>query len=137
MARPLSAIVLGVFILFAIPVSGANRDKWVEVRSPNFIVVSNAGEKQARKTAIRFEQIRAVFRRSIAVASSHPSPLITILAVKDEDSMRSLLPEYWAKGHSHPPESSWRTLTSTSRWYSSMRPVPTPITRFITSITTR
>ncbi len=102
MARPLTEIVLCITILFACPVSGANHDKWVEVRSPNFIVISNAGEKQARKTAIRFEQIRAVFRRSIAVASSHPSPLITILAVKDEDSMRSLLPEYWAKGHSHP-----------------------------------
>ena len=102
MARRLTAIVLGFAFLFALPLSGAKRENWVEVRSANFIVVSNAGEKQARKTAIRFEQIRAVFRQSMAVASTHPSPLITILAVKDEDSMRALLPEYWAKGHAHP-----------------------------------
>ncbi|MGB8839174.1 MAG: tetratricopeptide repeat protein, partial [Candidatus Acidiferrales bacterium] len=102
MARSFSALVLGVAILFATPLSGAKHENWVEVRTANFIVVSNAGEKQARKTAIRFEQIRAVFRRSLAVASGHPSPLITILAVKDEDSMRELLPEYWVKGHSHP-----------------------------------
>ncbi len=102
MARPLTAIVLGFALLFAIPLTGAKHENWVEVRSANFIVVSNAGEKQARKTAIRFEQIRAVFRQSLAVASAHPSPLITILAVKDEDSMRALLPEYWAKGHAHP-----------------------------------
>src|SRR5580693_10636462 len=109
MTRPLTAVVLtflGLVILLAAPLSGpragAKHETWFEARSPNFIVVSNAGEKQARKTAIRFEQIRAVFRQSMTVASTHPSPLITILAVKDEDSMRALLPEYWAKGHAHP-----------------------------------
>jgi tetratricopeptide (TPR) repeat protein len=102
MARPLTLIVLCVAIFFAFPVSGAKHENWVEVRTANFVLVSNAGEKQARKTAIRFEQIRAVFRQSIAVASAHTSPVIIILAVKDEDSMRALLPEYWAKGHSHP-----------------------------------
>ena len=102
MGRSLTAIVFGLALLFALPLSGAKHENWVEVRSANFIVVSNAGEKQARKTAIRFEQIRAVFRQSMAVASAHPSPMITILAVKDEDSMRALLPEYWAKGHAHP-----------------------------------
>ncbi|MGC2282890.1 MAG: tetratricopeptide repeat protein [Candidatus Acidiferrales bacterium] len=102
MALRLTLILLCVSVFFAFPVSGAKHENWVEVRSANFVVVSNAGEKQARKTAIRFEQIREVFRRSIAVASAHPSPVITILAVKDEDSMRALLPEYWAEGHSHP-----------------------------------
>ena len=102
MTRRLTLLLLCVAVFFAFPVSGAKHDNWVQVRTPNFVVVSNAGEKQARKTAIRFEQIREVFRRSIAVASAHPSPVITILAVKDEDSMRALLPEYWAKGHSHP-----------------------------------
>jgi tetratricopeptide (TPR) repeat protein len=102
MVRSLTAILLGFAVLFALPLSGAKHENWVEVRSTNFIVVSNAGEKLARKTATRFEQIRAVFRQSMAVASAHPSPMITILAVKDEDSMRALLPEYWAKGHAHP-----------------------------------
>lgn len=102
MTRPLTLLALCITVFFAFPVSGARHENWVEVRSANFVVVSNAGEKQARKTAVRFEQIREVFRRSIAVASAHPSPAITILAVKDEDSMRALLPEYWAKGHAHP-----------------------------------
>ena len=80
----------------------ARHESWIEVRSPNFVVVSNAGEKQARKAALQFEQIRAVFRQSIKVASSHPSPAVTILAMKDESSMRELLPEFWVKGHTHP-----------------------------------
>lgn len=98
---PLST-ALALVVLCALSSSGAKRENWIEVRSPNFIVVSNAGEKQARKTALQFEQIREVFRKSLAVANSHPSPVITILAVKDEQSMRELLPEYWVKGHSHP-----------------------------------
>jgi len=109
MTRPLTAVVL-TFLGFAIllaaplatPMAGAKHETWFEARSPNFIVVSNAGEKQARKTAIRFEQIRAVFRRELELASKHESPVITILAVKDEDSMKALLPEYWVKSHAHP-----------------------------------
>ena len=105
MPRPLTTVIL-VFLVFVVlsatSLPGAKHETWFEVRSPNFIVVSNAGEKQARKTAIRFEQIRAVFRRSLDVASKHESPVITILAVKDEDSMKSLLPEYWVKNRAHP-----------------------------------
>src|SRR5260370_16056428 len=83
--------------------AAAPTGKWIEVRSPNFIVVSNAGESQARKIDVQFEQIRAVFRDSLSYAKSATSPVITILAVKDEDSLRELLPEYWAeKGHTHP-----------------------------------
>ena len=73
----------------------------MEVRSPNFVIVSDAGEKQARKFAIQFEQIREVFRQSLVVANAHPSPVITVLAAKDETTMRELLPEYWEKGRSH------------------------------------
>jgi tetratricopeptide (TPR) repeat protein len=98
-------IVLGAAafsLTLAFPLAAAKHDTWVEVRSPHFIIVSNAGEKQARKAAVQFEQIRDVFRRSLTVASAHPSPVITILVVKDEDAMRELLPEYWTKGHVHP-----------------------------------
>src|SRR5580658_873998 len=105
MPRPFTAIVFifaGSAILWAASLAGAKHEIWFEARSPNFIVVSNAGEKQARKTAIRFEQIRAVFRRSLEFANKQESPVITILAVKDEESVKALLPEYWAKGHAHP-----------------------------------
>jgi Protein of unknown function (DUF1570) len=90
-----------VFLFLAVSSFASRRGNWVEVRSPNFVVVSNAGEKQARKTALQFEQIREVFRQSIPVAGNHPSPLITVLAAKDEDTMRELLPEDWVKGHVH------------------------------------
>ena len=100
--RLTATVAVALCLLLVFPLAAARHDTWVEVRSPNFIIVSNAGEKQARKAAVQFEQIRDVFRRSLPVASAHPSPLITIFVVKDEDSMRALLPEYWSKGHVHP-----------------------------------
>src|SRR6516165_9445685 len=101
MRRLFPAVSLSIVVLFS-SVSPAKPPEWVEVRTPNFIVVSNAGEKQARKVAVQFEQIRTVFRQLLENANKHPSPQVTILAVKDEASMRELLPEYWTKAHSHP-----------------------------------
>jgi TonB family protein len=101
MRRLCPAVFFGIVVLFSSECS-AKPPAWVEVRSPNFIVVSNAGEKHARKVAVQFEQIRCVFRQLLENANRHPSPLVTILAVKDESSMRELLPEYWTKAHTHP-----------------------------------
>ncbi len=78
-------------------------DTWVQVRSPHFTVVSNGGEKQARRVAEHFEQVRAAFQKAlnnIRVDSGKP---IIILAAKNEATLRALLPEYWEqKGHMHP-----------------------------------
>jgi tetratricopeptide (TPR) repeat protein len=102
MSRLLQTIVLGVCVLLALPLAGAKHEDWFEVRSPHFIVVSNAGEKRAIHAAQDFEQIRSVFRQSIPMVSKLPSPTIIVLALKNEDSMRVLLPDFWAKGHVHP-----------------------------------
>jgi tetratricopeptide (TPR) repeat protein len=99
---PKVAVLSAFFALFAATALGAKHETWVEVRSPHFVIVSNAGEKQARKTAVQFEQIRTLFRQTITIASNAPSPVITIFAVRDEHSLRALLPEYWVKGHAHP-----------------------------------
>ncbi len=102
--HPPGRLLLGVLLLLAAATTAADNkpQTWVEVRSPNFVVVCNGGEKKAREVAAHFEQIRAVYRASLPFAASHPSPPMTILAAKDEKSLRELLPEYWEKGHSHP-----------------------------------
>ncbi|HUB29106.1 MAG TPA: hypothetical protein VL967_05385 [Terracidiphilus sp.] len=97
----IAALACGIALLCA-PALPAKEQSWVEVRSPHFIVISNAGEKQARETAIHLEQVRTFFRQVITVAQNAPSPTIIVFAVKDENSLRDLLPEYWAKGHGHP-----------------------------------
>jgi tetratricopeptide (TPR) repeat protein len=80
-----------------------NPETWLEVRSPNFIVVTNAKEKQGRRVAYQFEMIRAVFRRFFNMRGSAHDPPVIILATRDEEALKTLVPEYWAKkGSMHP-----------------------------------
>ena len=79
------------------------KEAWVEVRSPHFTVISNAGEKEARRTADQFEQFREVFHASFPSLRLDLGRPLIIFAVKNEDSLKALLPAYWeTKGHAHP-----------------------------------
>jgi len=61
-----AARVIGFIILLGWPVRlFASPPTWVEVRSPHFVVVTDAGEKRSREVALRFEQIRAAFGQVI------------------------------------------------------------------------
>jgi Flp pilus assembly protein TadD len=76
---------------------------WIEVRSPHFVVSSNAGEKEGRRIADQFEQIRALFHAEFASLRVDPAQPVLILAAKNENTMKMLLPEDWeVKGHVHP-----------------------------------
>lgn len=88
---------------FAFPCLAAAKDAWVEVKSPNFIVVSNAGEGEARRIADQFEKFREMFHQSFPNFRVDLGKPLVILAVKNEDAMKTLLPAYWeAKGRVHP-----------------------------------
>jgi tetratricopeptide (TPR) repeat protein len=107
MLLPRSALaccfLLAALALPGVPAPSEKTETWTEVRSPNFRVIANGGEKRGREVALQFEQIRVVFRQALPFAAAHPSPLVTVLAAKDEKSLRDLLPEFWAtKGHMHP-----------------------------------
>ncbi len=76
---------------------------WIEVRSPHFVVASNAGEKEARRIADQFEQIRTLFHTAFGTLRVDPAQAVLILAAKNENTMKMLLPEDWeVKGHVHP-----------------------------------
>jgi len=83
--------------------SAGNKPTWIELRSPNFIVVTNAGESQARQTAYQFEMIRSVFQYDFNRKGSPAELPLTIIVAKDEDTLKALLPEFWAKRNlAHP-----------------------------------
>ena len=87
----------------AVPFPSIAKDSWVEVRSPHFTVISNAGEKEARRTADQFEQFREVFHTAFPTLRIDTGRPLIIFAVKNEDSLKALLPAYWeTKGHAHP-----------------------------------
>jgi hypothetical protein len=91
-------IFIVVFFSWGPSLCKAKDSSWIEVQSRHFVVITDAGEKKGRATALQFEQIRTFFEQSLAVAAQRPIPPVTIFAVKNEDAMRKLLPEYFAGG---------------------------------------
>ena len=54
----------------------AGNPQWVEVRSPHFSVITDAGEKRGREVAVRFEQMRIAFGKLLTKATVNlPVPL--------------------------------------------------------------
>ncbi len=75
----------------------AGEPQWVEVRSPNFSVVTDAGEKRGREVAMRFEQMRAVFGALMTKANVNlPTPL-QIVAFRNTKEMRQVAPLFNGK----------------------------------------
>ena len=96
-------LILVLFMAAERKSAAAKPDAWLQVRSPDFIVLTNSSEKEGRRVAYQFETIRAVFRQFFGLPDSAKDPPVIILAVKDENSLKPLLPEYWEKkGLMHP-----------------------------------
>jgi tetratricopeptide (TPR) repeat protein len=93
-ARTLAAAIGTVFLLAARSVTVGRAEPWLEVRSPHFTLVSDAGEKKGRRVAREFEAFRSLIM-TVTSFRVDPGRPITILAVKDEAAMRSLLPRSW------------------------------------------
>jgi Tfp pilus assembly protein PilF len=71
--------------------------EWVEVRSPHFSVVTDAGEKRGRDAAFHFEQMRAVFGALMVKAKvTLPTPL-QIVAFRNTKEMREFAPLFKGK----------------------------------------
>ena len=92
----LAVPLLLLLVHFSAVVTAAGNDTWIEIRSPHFVVVSNAGEKKARRTAGDFERIRTVFLSALEDTRDE-SETVVILAVKNEDGLKELLPDYWGR----------------------------------------
>lgn len=82
-----------IALLFgSLPVSGSTQG-WVEVRSPHFVVVTDAGEKRGREVAMRFEQVRAAFGQVIYrnLKVSVPIP-VEIIGFRNNKELRQFAP---------------------------------------------
>lgn len=90
-------LVLAVTLGMSAAATAAD-DRWIEVKSPHFTVVSNAGDKAARNVAWQFEQIRAAIQAGWPWARVQLDRPVMVVAAKNEATMKMLLPQYWEKG---------------------------------------
>jgi tetratricopeptide (TPR) repeat protein len=90
--RRLVPVVTIVLLASAPQASGAT---WVEAKSPNFTVYSDAGVKRARDIAWQFEQVRAALSRLWPWARFDFGAPVVVYAARDERTMRALLPQHF------------------------------------------
>ena len=78
--------------LSAAPMASGSDSQWIEIQSPHFSVVTDAGEKRGRETAMRFEQMRAVFGALMTKANVNlPIPL-QIVAFRNSKEIEQFAP---------------------------------------------
>jgi tetratricopeptide (TPR) repeat protein len=92
-------LVLVLMFAGACPVAVAGGDQWSEVSSNHFVVVTNAGEKQARHILDQFERMRWVFQTLFPKLNVDPPTPIMVFAAKNVKTFQSVEPQaYLAKG---------------------------------------
>jgi tetratricopeptide (TPR) repeat protein len=69
---------------------------WVEVRSPHFTVITDAGDKRGREIARRFEQMRTAFGMIFTKVNVNAAPL-EIVAFRNTRELRNVAPLYQGK----------------------------------------
>lgn len=88
-----------LLILFAALYSSASTPTWVEVQSPHFSLLTDAGEKQGIHVLDQLERMRWFFQTSLRKADVDPDAPIIVIATKTKKDFATLEPEtYLAKG---------------------------------------
>lgn len=116
------ALFLALFVCLlalALPSHAAPaKDTWTSVRSKNFQLIGNAGEKEIRQVATRLEQFRFVFTQLFPKAKFNSPVPTTVVVFKSDNSYKPYKPLYNGKpasvsGYFIPgPDMNYITLTS-------------------------
>jgi tetratricopeptide (TPR) repeat protein len=75
----------------------AGEPQWVEIHSPHFSVVTDAGEKRGREVAMRFEQMRAVFGALMTQVNVNLPVPLQIVAFRNTKELRQVAPLFNGK----------------------------------------
>ncbi|MGA9799580.1 MAG: tetratricopeptide repeat protein [Terriglobales bacterium] len=89
LVRPCFLLALA---LSASAIASASDSQWIEVQSPHFSVVTDAGEKRGRETAMRFEQMRAVFGMLMTKAKVNLPVPLQIVAFRNRKELAQFAP---------------------------------------------
>ena len=92
-----ASILLATFLVVGLPVAYAGEPQWVEIRSPHFSVVTDAGDKRGQDVAVRFEQMRAVFGALLVKGNVNLPVPLQIVAFRSTKEMRQFAPLWKGK----------------------------------------
>jgi len=84
------------FLFLTISIAHAEQ-QWVEVTSPHFSVLTDAGEKRGRDVALRFEQMRTAFGVLFQKMNVNTAVKLQIIAYRNGKELRQVAPLYEGK----------------------------------------
>jgi hypothetical protein len=96
MSSPARLLAVLVCLGFSLP-AFSSEPQWMEIHSPHFSVVTDAGEKRGRDVAVRFEQMRAVFGSLMVKAKVNTPIPLQIIAFRNGKELRQFTPIWQGK----------------------------------------
>jgi tetratricopeptide (TPR) repeat protein len=100
--RRVSLFVLATLVVWLAAPTARAKDNWITLRTQNFLLVSNAGEKDVRQVATKLEQFREVFTKLFSGAKFNSPVPTTVVLFKSAGSYKPFaLPNasgYFQKG---------------------------------------
>ena len=82
-------------LLFVAPLLRSAEKPWIEVRSPNFRVLTDGSASDGRRVAREFEQMRAVFAVGFPKMRLDSGTPLLVFAPRDEVAMTAMAPNLW------------------------------------------
>jgi tetratricopeptide (TPR) repeat protein len=102
MKKPFFAIFLLISLASSVRVRAAE-SKWIRMHTPNFDMLSSAGEKETRNTLQYFEQVREFFLKFNGHAPKEPAP-VTIVIFGSEKEYAQYRPAEFAIAYFAPQD---------------------------------
>jgi len=92
------------------------KDSWISVRTKNFYLIGNAGEKDVRKVGLKLEQFREVFTRLFPNMRFNSPVPTTVVVFKSDSSYAPFKPNANTAGYFQAgPDVNYITLTTEVR----------------------
>jgi len=108
--KRIAAVAIAFSIVLGLSVSRLNaEEKWTEVKSTNFRAWSNASDRFTRDLLWQLEQIRFALQTLWPWTQLDLAKPMLVVAVKDEQSMKALAPQFWEQKGGVRPGSVWVT----------------------------
>src|SRR5215211_6780115 len=93
------AVFLCLFLVVSQQSAVAAKDTWVSVRTKNFLLLGNAGEKDIKRVALKLEQFREVFTRLFPHLRFNSPVPTTVIVFKSDNSYKPFKPHANTAGY--------------------------------------
>ena len=115
--KRLSFLTLSVCLaLSMLATPAAAKDTWISVRTRNFFLIGNTGEKEIKQVGTKLEQFREVFTRLFKGMNFSAKVPTTVVVFKSDNSYRPFKPNANAAGYFQAgPDVNYITLTTEVR----------------------